>query len=260
MILSHGHIDHFGLARTVREESGARVYIHEADASKVEDPLAGWEAAQPLYSEFMTKLGVPPEELVLLERMHPYLLTMGRPLGQVERVSEGDTFQFRHFAAKAVHSPGHTPGLCCLYIQSARMLLSGDHILEKVSPNPLIEVRADGQPKFRALATYLRTTEETRKLDIDLVLPGHGGPFGDANRILENLVRFYGQRQAKMLDYLAGGPRSAVELVQHIFPNASRRELNLTISEIVGNIEVLEDRGSVRRLPADPVYRWELAG
>ena len=36
------------------------------------------------------------------------------------------------------------------------------------------------------------------------------------------------------------------------------RDLNLTMSEIVGHLEVLEDRGVLRRLEPDPVYRWEL--
>jgi glyoxylase-like metal-dependent hydrolase (beta-lactamase superfamily II) len=158
-----------------------------------------------------------------------------------------------------LHSPGHTPGLTCLYITAHRILFSDDHLLERVSPNPLIEIGPDGyDAKFRALVTYLRTLARTRELAIDLVLPGHNNPFHDPVRIIDSLLGFYEKRQTKILDRLASGPKDAMDLVTHVFPRASRRDLNLTLSEVIGNIEVLEEKGAIRRLPATPVFRWEL--
>ncbi len=258
--LSHGHIDHFGLARTMSEESGAPVYIHEGDRRKVEQPVANWEAVRPAYTEYMRKLGVSAEDLARLEHHHKHFLAMARPVEHTRGVQDGDVLSFKHFSAVVLHSPGHTPGLTCLYVEQHRLLFSDDHLLERVSPNPLIEVDAEiPDAKFRALPTYLRTLDRTRKLDVDLVLPGHNKPFHGPGRIIEGLLGFYEGRQQKVRDKLGNGPTNAMDLVMHVFPRVGRRELNLTMSEIVGNLEVLEDRGVVRRLPPDPVYRWELA-
>ena len=257
--LSHGHVDHYGLARTMSEESGAEVYIHEADRLKVERPEADWTASRVAYGEFMIKLGASPEEVDRIERNHVAFLRLARPIERTRSVREGEVLRFRNFSATVQHSPGHTPGLTCLYIEQFRVLFSDDHLLERISPNPLIEVGPEGADlKFKALCTYLKTLERTRSLPIDLVLPGHAKPFHGPNAVIDSLLFFYDKRQKKMIEKMASGPATAIDLVMHVFPRVGRRELYLTMSEIVGNLEVLEERGTIRRLPADPLYRWEL--
>jgi glyoxylase-like metal-dependent hydrolase (beta-lactamase superfamily II) len=258
--LSHGHIDHYGLAQTISEESGAPVYIHEADRLKVEHPGADWQASREAYRDYMLRLGASAEEIQRLERDHLNIMKLARPIERTRSVRDGEVLQFRRFAATVQHSPGHTPGLTCLYIENAGILFSDDHLLERVSPNPLIEIGPEGPDlKFRALSTYLRTLEKTRTLPIKLVLPGHAKPFHEPNRVIDTLLGFYAKRQEKMLDKIAQGPATAIDIVMHVFPRVGRRELNLTMSEIVGNLEVLEERGAIRRLSSEHVYRWELA-
>jgi glyoxylase-like metal-dependent hydrolase (beta-lactamase superfamily II) len=256
--LSHGHIDHYGLARTISEASGADVYIHEADRLKVERPQAEWKASRSAYREYLHHLGVSPAEIEKLEQMHQYTLSLARPVERTKAVREGDVLRFKHFSATVQHAPGHTPGLTCLYVEAHRLLFSDDHLLERVSPNPLLEVGPEGpEHKFRSLVTYLSTLERTRELAMELVLPGHNEPFRNPVPIIDWLRGFYEKRQTRILEALATGPKTAVELVTHVFPRLGLRDLFLTLSEIVGNLEVLEDRGQVvRRAPA-PVYRWE---
>lgn len=256
--LSHGHIDHYGLARTISEESGAPVYIHEADRLKVEEPGQEWRASRRAYAEYMRLLGASADEVARIEKGHEWVLTHARPIEHTRPVREGDVLKFRHFSATVQHCPGHTPGLTCLYVESHKLLFSDDHLLERVSPNPLIDIGPEGPDnKFRALSSYLRTLERTKATPIDLVLPGHNEPFRDPNPMIDSLIRFYGIRQKKILDRLEAGPASAMEVVAHVFPRMGSRDLNLTMSEIVGHLEVMEDRGVLRRLPPAPFLRWE---
>jgi glyoxylase-like metal-dependent hydrolase (beta-lactamase superfamily II) len=258
--LSHGHIDHYGLAQTICEESGAPVYIHEADRQKVEHPGADWKASREAYRDYMLRLGASPEEIQRLERGHLAIMKLARPIERTRSVRDGEILQFRHFSATVQHSPGHTPGLTCLYVENAGILFSDDHLLERVSPNPLIEIGPEGpDQKFRALSTYLKTLEKTRQLPIKLVLPGHARPFTEPNRVIDSLLGLYSKRQEKMLEKLSQGPASAIDIVTHVFPRVGRRELNLTMSEIVGNLEVLEERGAIRRRSSGQIYQWELA-
>ena len=63
--------------------------------------------------------------------------------------------------------PGHTPGLLCLYDREHRLFLSDDHLLEHVSPNPLIELGPDGQEDWRPLVAYLESVGRLHALDVD---------------------------------------------------------------------------------------------
>lgn len=257
--LSHGHVDHYGFAQSVSEASGAPVYIHERDRLKVEQPQDDYLRARAAWHAYIARLGVRPDDAEQMERFHLRTLETARPIEHTRPVHDGEVLKFKRFEATVQHSPGHTPGLTCLWLAERGILFSDDHLLEKVSPNPLLEIGPEGEAdKFRSLATYLRTLARTREMDVKLVLPGHGEPFHGARPVIDSLVAFYDRRQQKLLDKLAEGPQDAVSLVAHIFPRATSSVLFLTLSEVVGNLEVLEERGLVAKLPADPVYRWEL--
>lgn len=156
--------------------------------------------------------------------------------------------------------PGHTPGLICLHDRDHRLFFSDDHLLEKVSPNPLIELGPEGEEgTFKPLVAYLESVGRLHALEVELVLPGHAEPFGGHRRVIDALVQFYGKRQARIRTALAVRPLSAYEVMREIFPRASPKELFLTASETVGNLELLEARGEAVRELEGGVYRFRLA-
>jgi glyoxylase-like metal-dependent hydrolase (beta-lactamase superfamily II) len=156
-----------------------------------------------------------------------------------------------------LHVPGHTPGLVCLHDAAHRLLLSSDHLLEKVSPNPLIELGPTGEAGwFRPLVSYLASVARVRALDLDLVLPGHGPPFAGHREVIDRLVDFYGRRQERIRQVLAAGPRTPWEVARELFPRARPAETFLVVSETIANLEVMEDRGEVRRTSVDGVVRF----
>ena len=153
--------------------------------------------------------------------------------------------------------PGHTPGLLCLHAPAQGLLLAADHLLEKVSPNPLIELGPGGEEGyFRPLVAYLASVERTRALEVDLVLPGHGPPFAGHRAVIDRLVGFYGKRQERIRALLAAGPRTAWEVARELFPTVPVAQTFLIISETIANLEVMEARGELRRSLVDGVYRF----
>jgi hypothetical protein len=65
--------------------------------------------------------------------------------------------------------------------------------------------------------------------------------------VIDRLLAFYDKRQARILELLADGPQTPAELAPRVFPHAKKSQLYLTLSEVMGNLEVLEDSGRVRR-------------
>lgn len=259
ILLSHGHVDHYGAARFVQERHGGTVpvFAHRADVAKIAESGWRWRDRAPQYAVHLARLGMPEEALQRAAREGEKGFRLARRVPEVAPLDEGEVIPTRHLTLHALHMPGHTPGLLCLHEPERRLLFSGDHLLEKVSPNPLIELGPNGEENFfRPLVAYLASLARARALDVDLVLPGHGRPFTDHRRVIDDLVAFYGRRQARIRELLAAGPMSAYDLSRALFPSAGPGNAFLTISETIANLEVLEDRGEVRRTFVDGTYRF----
>jgi glyoxylase-like metal-dependent hydrolase (beta-lactamase superfamily II) len=268
IVVSHGHVDHFGAARFVQERHGGTVpvFAHPADHAKMTEAGPRWKDLAPRYAAHLVGLGVPAEVLPAVAREGERAHGFSRRLAGAAAIGEGETVRTRHLALEVLHMPGHTPGLLCLHDRARRIVLSDDHLLEKVSPNPLIELRSeggtgpdggngpDGGPRpgagsggFRPLLAYLASIERLRALDVELVLPGHGPPFGEHRAVIDRLLAFYERRQARVLDLLGAGPSTPYEVSRGLFPASRPGDVFLTVSEAIANLEVLEERGAAFR-------------
>jgi glyoxylase-like metal-dependent hydrolase (beta-lactamase superfamily II) len=172
---------------------------------------------------------------------------MARPLEHVEPLPPDTLLRFKRFSAQVLHLPGHTPGLVCLWAAEERVLFSDDHLLERVSPNPLLDLEGRAEPVHKALVEYLRSAKKVRELPVELVAPGHSEPFSGHVELIDRLLGFYEKRQARILELLAEGPQTPAQLVPGVFPRARNGLLFLTLSEVMGNLEVLESQGRVAR-------------
>ena len=258
VLVSHGHVDHSGNAQLLSELSGAPVRVHPGDMEKVVGE-SDWERRAPVYATFLRRQGVPEEQL-------PVLAEMGRHTGQFSRrvdpsraraLTEGERLRVGKLRLEVLHLPGHTPGLVCLWDPEHGLLFADDHLLARVSPNPFLEL-VDARTTRRALVQYLHSITRVRALDVNWVLPGHGAPFQGHRAAIDSLLRFIRRRQDKLLAALAAGPRTPVELSEALFGPQQGPRLYLTLSEVVGNLEVLEDGSRVRRLDDCDIDRWSL--
>jgi glyoxylase-like metal-dependent hydrolase (beta-lactamase superfamily II) len=263
IVLSHGHMDHFGAAAWVLEQVGRAipVLIHSADADKVLESGAGLPVLVSRNTGRLSRLGVPLPMLKETVAIIGKNSGLGRRLVEVTPLLPGARFPCKHVTLEVHHMPGHTPGLCCLYEPDHRLLFSADHLLERVSPNPLIELSPDGEPvAFKPLVTYFESVERLRKLAVDLVLPGHAAPFAGHHMVIDSLYAFYRKRQEKIIGILKRGPMTVYEIMRELFTSDSGFDLFLTISETLGNLEMIEGRGDVTRETDGKFIRFRLAG
>lgn len=246
IFISHGHIDHYGYARAAQEESGAPVFAHPRDHDKVTGRDRSAQRLE-LYAAYLDRLGAPRDLLAHVRVHWQDIGRMARPLEHVEALAEGTRLRFARFSAEVLHLPGHTPGLVCLWVPEQGLLFSDDHLLERVSPNPLLDLEGRAEPRHRALVEYLRSARRARELPARLIAPGHGEPFAGHVEIIDRLLAFYDKRQARILELLDGGPQTPAQLAPRVFPHAKPTQLYLTLSEVMGNLEVLEEQGRVGR-------------
>ncbi len=263
IVVSHGHVDHYGGALSVIERAQRDVLVqaHAADVPKIAESGRSWAELAPRYEAHLARLGVPAGALPAITREVGLGFALARRLPEVTPVQPGAVIAAGHLSLEVHHMPGHTPGLICLYDARSRLLFSSDHLLEKVSPNPIIELGPDGgEGRFRPLVSYLESASHARALDVELVLPGHGPPFAGHRSVIDGLLSFYAKRQARLRDALARGPLTGYELTRVLFPWARTGDLFLTVSETIANLEVLELRGAVTRHLEDGVYLFHRLG
>jgi glyoxylase-like metal-dependent hydrolase (beta-lactamase superfamily II) len=259
IVISHAHVDHYGAARFVEERSGRELpaFAHPADAVKFAEGGSRWRDRQPHYGLYLAKLGVPLEVLLAIKDQGEKSHSLARRVREVRPLHGGEVLETRHLALRVVHMPGHTPGLICLHDEARRLFFAADHLLERVSPNPIIELGPNGEEGFfRPLLAYLESVGRMRALELDLVLPGHGPPFGDHRAVIDRLLAFYEKRQARIRALLAERPHTAWEVARALFPAARPTDAFLVVSETIANLEVLEQRGEATRELVDGVYRF----
>jgi len=255
IVVSHGHIDHYGNAQWLAEETGCRVHVHPFDREKICGD-GRWNKQLERSLGYFLSLGIPRETLnAMLElaaRNRPYARQVEPD--RVDNLTGGQRFAFKHLELEVLHLPGHTPGLVCLWSAKHKLLFADDHVLARVSPNPLLDLTLGmGEGKFRALSSYLKSAKLVRDMEIDVVVPGHGPSFKNHKPLLDGLFNFYAKRQDKLFDAISKKPSTAFELMHVLFPRVEIARIYLMLSEVLGNLEVMEDSGRIKR-EGDPSH------
>lgn len=261
VLITHGHPDHFGAARRIVEASKARVFLHRYDEPKIlatgGDSLIGATSA----ADYFRAAGVPQEFLDTFEDvLQAAAGAFARQVERGERLEDGDTLEAGGVRLKTFHFPGHTSGMLNFFAEREGVLFSGDHILPRITPNPVLDLRPfDGEPKFRSLVHYLKSIDRAGKLPVRWVLPGHGRPFEDFQGCLERMRAHHEERKNLLLSFFADGEKTIHELIGLLFPHLPDSAYFLCLSEVTGHLEVLEEERLVRKLERDGILRFEAA-
>ncbi|MEV0621216.1 MBL fold metallo-hydrolase [Nonomuraea sp. NPDC050404] len=196
VLVTHIHPDHYGLAGRVRENSGAWIALHPADARLVRerydeeaiDSLAERERA------LLVRCGVPAltlDELAGASMMIRHMVSMAKPDRLIE---DGDDLDLPGWDLRAIWTPGHSPGHLCFVSPGRKVLFSGDHVLAKITPIVAVHPQSGPNP----LADYLDSLAAVRKLEVDEVLPAHEFRFLELTERVDAVLAHHDDRLAEI--------------------------------------------------------------
>jgi glyoxylase-like metal-dependent hydrolase (beta-lactamase superfamily II) len=240
IILTHYHPDHFGYAGGLQSWTGANVYI--SDKAK-EHALSTWtEENFARNQKFYLAAGMPEELVSQLRENDDTFYKLVRPFPErTQALHEGSTYRIGELVYEAIHTPGHAEGHICFYNKEEKVLIAGDHLLKKITPNISYHGQGDANP----LKTYVSSLKKIRELDIALVIPGHGPVFTDAQERIEELLRHHEERLAFVLDVIKG-EMTAYQISQALFSRPlSVHEQRFAIGETIAHLHYLEEKGEV---------------
>jgi glyoxylase-like metal-dependent hydrolase (beta-lactamase superfamily II) len=258
VVVTHQHIDHIGLVSLVAGRAGAEVAAIEAAVPFVENYSAANEADDDFATEMMLRHGIPEDMATALRSVSLAFRAWGSRADVTRPLRDGEPLALRDRTLHVHHRPGHSPTDTVFHDRDRRTLIGADHLLAHVSSNPLLTRPRDGSTERpKALLQYLDSLAATREMDLDLVLPGHGDPITDHRALIDQRFALHRRRADKIHGVIAERPRTAYEIAQALWGNVAVTQAYLTLSEVLGHLDLLEDEGRVREFAADGVSRFE---
>jgi glyoxylase-like metal-dependent hydrolase (beta-lactamase superfamily II) len=269
LVITHQHIDHFGLASILARRSGAEV----AALDRVAPFLARFGQQTDLDDRFaqntMLRHGIPADIVTALRSVAASFRGWGSAVEVTRPLADGSELKLRDRTLRVLHRPGHSPSDTVFVddlSESARpkIMLAADHLIAHISSNPLLARPLDAEadydgPRPQALVTYIASLEQTREMDLDLVLPGHGRPILDHAALIDERLRLHARRAEKIHRLIADEPRTAHEIAQELWGNVAVTQAYLTLSEVLGHVDLLSNDGRVVEHEEDGVARFRAA-
>jgi glyoxylase-like metal-dependent hydrolase (beta-lactamase superfamily II) len=261
LVLTHQHMDHTGLAGIVARRSGAEIAALDRMAPVLEEFGAWMERDDELAEAIMRRHGIPPDVVTVLRAVSRAYRGWGGGADLSHPLPDGGRLEFAGRSWEVLHRPGHSPSDTLFWDAERAQLVAGDHLLGHISSNPLITRPPDGSAERpQALVTYLRSLEATRDMDdVDLVLPGHGEPITDHRALMDERLALHRRRAEKIYRLIAERPRTAYEIAQELWGNVAVTQAYLTLSEVLGHVDLLLNAGRVREVDRAGTALFEAA-
>jgi glyoxylase-like metal-dependent hydrolase (beta-lactamase superfamily II) len=248
IVCTHAHVDHCGQAPAIAERARCEVWMHHDHAHHTDDDL---EEALKRRVVVAHQSGVPAEAVQRwIERRRGQGTGQAGALRIDRELAEGDTVDTDLGAWRVIDTPGHAPSHICLYQPERRLLISGDHLLGRVS------LYFDTGYTQDPVAEFLDSLGKVENLDARLALSGHGRPFTDvAGHVAANRA-LIDQRLAAVETALPG---TAYEIAQRVYGERfNELTANWLLSKTRAWLTHLEQRGLAHRAGEAP-ERWSIA-
>ncbi len=254
LVITHQHVDHFGLASILARRSGAEV----ASLDRLAPYLRRYGEEADFDDRFAVQLmlgnGIPRDVVEALRAVGATFRGWGAAVGVDRPLNDGGELRLRERTLRVLHRPGHSPSDTIFLDESSEILLTGDHLLRNISSNALLSrplapharpaaSAGERDPRPTPLLSYIASMEATRAMQPALLLPGHGPPITDHLALIDERLRLHERRARKIHRIIGERPRTGYEVARELWGNVAVTQAYLTLSEALGHIDILLNDG-----------------
>ena len=265
IIITHAHLDHFGLAGRLKGLSGAKLALHEREKYFIEPGDKTFEHVAHEMKEWLYQNGTPEDDIPgahkipkgpirFISPILPDLVFFSGDIGDPDIFLSGDErIDTGPFDFEVVWTPGHSPGHICLYERQKKVLISGDHILAEITPE--IGFSPFSTNSSNPLGDYIDSLKDLRGLDVGLVLPSHGDCFTNVQGRIDELIQHHATRKEAILQVLGNRSATAYEIASQLpwmpqkggVPWAELDHLNrrMALMETLAHLKILKQEKKV---------------
>ena len=256
VFLTHLHIDHLGGVNKLSQSYGLNGYIGKNDLKRIEviqnssNKFITWQV------NYLKRNGVPDKMLENIGENHPIFSELKNYMAL--RMDSFDSIRTKIDDFNFLDVPGHSPGSTCFMVNNNSSLFSGDHILERISPN--ISYYDEDEDM---LGEYLASLAKTKNDQITNTFPGHGLPIGNPNRRIDQLIRHHEDRMNEIRELARNGWLTSYEVAKKMKWSKGRTmetmnmmETNFAIGEAISHLRHMEKEGIIDMRETGGVYSY----
>ncbi|MCQ4088361.1 MBL fold metallo-hydrolase [Saccharibacillus sp. JS10] len=249
IVLTHHHPDHYGLAGWLQERSGAQVWMSKTAS---EAAWRNWGGVQSSSAdtgfaeasiEVYRQHGMAESRLAELPAHLASFIPQVYPQPEVTVIEPGLPIRFGGRLWQPIQTGGHAEGHLSFYEESTGILLCGDAVLPRISPNISYSPGGEAHP----LSSYLDGLRTLGALKVAQAFPGHRDPFENFTERTRQLLAHHEQRLERMAELLQNGSKTAYEICISLFGDSlGIHQLRFALSETIAHLIELEDRGKAK--------------
>ncbi len=261
IFLTHLHSDHTGLVNKIKTPS-SKIYIGKTDHEYIKKNLKG--ASLSKLDLRLAEEGFPADVLARLKETNQ---AKRYAPGEFEAVplEDNQTFNVGDVQMKVISTPGHTPGHVCLYIESEKILFSGDHILFHITPNITAWSGVEN-----SLKDYMHSLDKIKNVPIEKTFPAHRLDIGNPYERIDEIIEHHQYRLNDIITIIEtyGENMTAYEIAQYMKWNLRGRPWEefpdnqkwFAVGETLSHLDYLVISGKVLRTKDEEnnLYRYSL--
>ncbi|MEH7178639.1 MBL fold metallo-hydrolase [Neobacillus vireti] len=242
VIITHHHPDHVGMLDFLSDK--IEVYGHPLNERWIHPTDAFFEEQEKFFGAEFLDYGLPQELLpsrsMLMDTLK-YSCNRSLTGELVEGMSPPGLTEWT-----VLETPGHAQSHIALFREKDGVLIGGDLILAHISPNPFLETPAPGEKERpKPQLQHNHSMKKLLSYPIQFVYTGHGAEVFQLKELIEKRLIHQHERAMKVNDWLKEEQQTVFELCKRLFPSAYKRELMLTLSETVGQLDYLASIGEI---------------
>ena len=259
VVATHQHVDHVGQIAPLVERSGAEVAAIDILAPRLAEFTWGSEQEDQMAVDLMVRYGVSRDIANMLKEVTASFRELGAPVRVTRPFAAGETLTMGSREYETYHRPGHSPSDTVFWDPERKLMFGGDHLLSHISSNPLISKPLDGSPgRTKSLVNYRASLRETAAMPVEIMLSGHGLAITNHAELIGKRLASDDRRTEKIFRLVSEGHGSPHGIANAIWGDIALTQAYLTLSEVVGHLDILVDAGRVVEIVGDEYSTFEV--
>ncbi len=248
VLITHPHPDHFGLASRLQER-GASILASSTAASIIGDFPGRLAYEQSYFEPFFISHGLRADVVSTMVELPEAFLEFAQSVDVDRTIDDGETVHVgdNQLGVEAVE--GHAPGelIFTFDTSTGECAIVGDHVLDPITPNPFLQPPPTPEhPRPRVLPAYNASLDRLAERSFTRMLPGHRDEIDRPTHRIEQLRRFH-EHRSERTEAEVSEPKTAAQVMRGLFGELPVTEIFSGMSEAIGHLDVLEERGRVTR-------------